>query len=90
MATNETSVKKSLVTPVVFTIKVSAKRISDKGTFSGLDVISVTSETKGLEGLRVAAPFQGGGAMYLKVDALTGLKVGEAKAAEKPEARKLW
>ncbi len=88
---NETTIKKALSKPVEVTIKVRAKRISEKGTLSGIEVLSVESSNKALEGLKVAAPFQGGGAMYLKVDSLKGLDVTDGPAAkEAPPAKKLF
>lgn len=84
MANNEPTIKKPLAKPVEFTIKVRAKRISEKGTFSGLEVLSVESSNKALEGLKVSAPFQGGGSMYLKVESLKGLSIADGPA-DKPE-----
>lgn len=78
---NEAS-RKVRIAPVTFVIEVTADKVSEKGTFSGLSIKSVKSSVKELQGqLRVAAPVQGGGAMYLKTESLKGLDVqGEVGA----------
>ncbi len=73
---NTVAARKVSITPITFVIEVVAERISEKGTFSALKVTSVKSSVKELVGhLKVSAPPQGGGAMYIKTDSLTGIKI---------------
>lgn len=71
--TIKATIKKS-IKPVTFTIQVTAKRINENGTFSNLEITSVTSPTRNST-LRAVAPPQAGGAMYLKCDSLEGLEI---------------
>ena len=84
--------KKVSIQPITFVIEVTASRVSEKGTFSGLTVTSVKSTSKDLANhLKVSVPPQGGGAMYLKTDTLKGVKVtGEVAAAVKKAEVKLF
>jgi len=87
MSNNEAA-PKVRIAPVTFVIEVTADKVSDKGTFSGLTVKSIKSTVKDLQGfLRVATPVRGGGALYIKTDSMKGLDVqGEVgtTAAKKP------
>jgi len=92
MSNNEAA-RKVRIAPVTFVIEVTADKVSEKGTFSGLTIKSIKSTVKDLQGfLRVAAPTQGGGAMYIKTDSMKGLDVqGEVgTAAAKPKTVKLF
>jgi hypothetical protein len=82
---NKEAAPKVRIAPVTFVIEVTADKVSDKGTFSGLTVKSIKSTVKELQGfLRVAAPPQGGGSMYIKTDSMKGLDVqGDITAAKK-------
>ena len=83
MATLGTATIKKAIVPVKIVIEVTASRINENGTFSGLEVTKVTSPGKELNGLRVSCPPQGGGSMYLKVDSLKGLTLKEGAASPK-------
>ena len=74
--------RKVRIAPVTFVIEVTADKLSEKGTFSGLTIKSIKSTVKDLQGsLRVACPPQGGGAMYIKADSIKGVTVlGEINA----------
>lgn len=88
---NEAS-RKAAIAPITFVIEVTAERVSEKGTFSGLKVQSVKSSVKDLAGhLKVACPPQGGGAMYIRTGSLKGVKVlGEVAKAAAKQAIKLF
>lgn len=83
---NEAS-RKVAIAPITFVIEVTAERVSEKGTFSGLKVQSVKSTIKDLAGaLKVAVPPQGGGAMYIRTESLKGVKVLGEVAKQTPKA----
>jgi hypothetical protein len=67
------TVKKS-IKPVTFTIKVTAKKVNENGTFSGLEIQGISGSVKNGT-FRVVAPPQAGGAMYIKCDTLDGLEL---------------
>jgi hypothetical protein len=73
MADVKATIKKS-IKPVTFTIQVTARKVNENGTFSNLEITSVTSPTRNGT-LRAVAPPQAGGAMYLKCDSLDGLEI---------------
>ena len=73
------TIKKS-IKPVTFTIQVTARKINENGTFSSLEITSITSPTKN-SSLRAVAPPQAGGAMYLKCDTLEGLEILQDSAS---------
>lgn len=85
--------KKLNIQPITFSIELTAERVNENGTFSGIKVTSVKSSSKELAGhLRVSAPPMGGGRMFLITDSLKGVKVlGEVKpSSAKPEKKKLF
>jgi len=84
--------KKVRIAPVTFVIEVTADKVSERGTFSGLTIKSIKSNVKELQSfLRVAAPVQGGGAMYIKTEAVEGLSIqGEVGTAAPKKAVKLF
>lgn len=70
---NTATLKKS-IKPVTFTITVTARKVNENGTFSAFEVQSVKSNIKN-NTLRVVAPPQGGGSLYIKCDSLDGLEL---------------
>jgi len=68
----QTTTVKRRIGATTLTIKVTANRINENGTFSSFEVVSVTGPNKTF---RMVAPPQGGGAIYLKVDSLEGIKI---------------
>ena len=69
----QATLKKS-IKPVSFTIKVTAKKVNENGTFSGLEIQGISGSVKNGT-FRVVAPPQAGGAMYIKCDTLDGLEL---------------
>lgn len=68
----QTTTIKRRIGATTLTIKVTAARINENGTFSSFEVVSVSGPNKTF---RMVAPPQGGGAIYLKVDSLEGIKI---------------
>lgn len=89
---NPVAARKVNIQPITFVIEVTAERVSEKGTFSGIKVASIKSSVKDLAGhLKVSVPPQGGGAMYLRTDSLKGVKVtGETETKAKAKEVKLF
>jgi len=69
-----TATLKKSIKPVTFTIKVTAKKVNENGTFSGLEIQGISGSVKNST-FRVVAPPQAGGAMYIKCDTLDGLEL---------------
>lgn len=69
----QATLKKS-IKPVTFTIKVTAKKVNENGTFSSFEVQSVTGSVKNST-FKVVAPPQAGGALYIKCETLEGMEV---------------
>jgi hypothetical protein len=68
----QTTTVKRRIGATTLTIKVTAGRINENGTFSSFEVVSVSGPNKTF---RMVSPPQGGGAIYLKVDSLEGIKI---------------
>ncbi len=82
----QATVKKS-IKPVTFTIKVTAKKVNENGTFSAFEVQSVTGSVKNST-FKVVAPPQAGGALYIKCETLEGMEVlQEGTASNAPKAK---
>jgi hypothetical protein len=78
---------KRRIAPVTITLVVKAGRINENGTFSSFEVISAKGANSTL---KASVPPQGGGAIYLKVESLEGIKIladddGPASAGPKPK-----
>lgn len=74
MADTPKALVKKSIKPVSFTLQVTARKINENGTFSQLEITSVSSPTRN-DTLRAVAPPQAGGAIYLKCDNLDGLEL---------------
>lgn len=85
----QTTTVKRRIGATTLTIKVTANRVNENGTFSSFEVISVSGPNKTF---RMVAPPQGGGAIYLKVDSLDGIKILQADdvTSVTPEKKKLF
>lgn len=79
---------KKPIKPVRLTVTVTASRINENGTFSGIQIESV----KGLDGLYAVSPPLSGGGIFFKVDTLENLTVleNEIKGASPLKKEKLF
>lgn len=85
------STAKKAIEPITFVIELTADKVNENGTFSGIKVGSIKSTSKELQGhLRVSCPPMGGGRMFLITDTLKGLKVLGEIGTAKPEKKKLF
>jgi hypothetical protein len=85
-----TATLKKSIKPITFYIEVTASKVNENGTFSGLTVQKVTSSVKSNETIRASVPPQAGGALYLKCDDLKGLQFVEGTLAGTVEKKKLF
>lgn len=69
-----TATLKKSIKPVTFYLEVTATKVNENGTFSGLTVQKVSSSVKSNETIRASVPPQAGGALYFKCDDLKGLE----------------
>lgn len=84
MSANKTATRKKNITPITFTVTLTASKINENGTFSSFQIDKV----KGPNGTaRAVAPPQGGGSIYLKVDSLEGIEVVTDAEAAAPKTK---
>jgi len=81
MSANTPTLKRSIA-PVTVTVEITATRINENGTFSGITAKVVKQSVKG-NAFTTAVPPMAGGAIYLKASSLEGLEV---LAADAPKA----
>lgn len=65
---------KRSIKPVTFTIKVTAAKVNENGTFSEFEVLDVTGSVRNST-FRISNSRQSGGAIYIKCDTLEGIEV---------------
>jgi len=77
---------KRAIDPIKVTITVICKRVNENGTLSGLE--DITASAKGVQ-VAAKSSNQSGGAIWLSVDSLKGLRVHKpsTKAASGPKAK---
>ena len=80
------TIKKS-IKPVTFTVTVTASRVNENGTFSGIQIESVKGPN---DTAYAVAPPMGGGAVYFKVDTLKGITVFDDDAPTTSVKKKLF
>lgn len=76
--------KKRPIETVTIQLTVTANRINENGTFSGLKVQKIT----GPKGIAASMPPQGGGSIYLKTDTLDGVEFREGEEAGTVQEKK--
>ncbi len=84
-----TATLKKSIKPVTFTIKVTAKKVNENGTFSGLEIQGISGSVKNST-FRVVAPPQAGGALYIKCETLEGMEVLQEGAQASAVKTKLF
>ena len=85
----QTATVKKSIKPVTFTIKVTAKKVNENGTFSGLEIQGISGSVKNGT-FRVVAPPQAGGALYIKCETLEGMEVLQEGTATNATKQKLF
>lgn len=86
-ATRATTQKRS-ISPVTLTIEVTATRINENGTLSGITAKVVKQSVKGNE-FKTSVPPMAGGAIYLKALSLDGLTLLQDDDNGKPPSAKV-
>lgn len=89
MATERKTTEKRNIAPVTLTVEITATRINENGTLSGITTKVIKQSLPKDNTLFVVAPTQAGGGMYAKVSNDAGLsyltvtEAGKAKAKVK-------
>ena len=82
-----TATQKRSIAPVTVTVEITATRINENGTLSGITAKVVKQPIKGNE-FKTSVPPMAGGAIYLKALSLEGLSI-VAEDAPKTAAAKV-
>ena len=78
-------VKRSIA-PVTFTIEVTATKVNENGTFSGITA-KIVKQPKGCE-FKTSVPPMAGGAVYFKTESLEGITLIESDSPKAPAEKK--
>lgn len=82
--------KRDLVKPVEITVKLTATRVNENGTFLGWEVENVSCSNPEIPAstLKVSAPPSGGGALYIRSETFEGVKIKDASAPKEEKTAK--
>jgi hypothetical protein len=78
---------KRSIEPVTLTVELTATRINENGTLSGITAKVVKQPIKGNE-FKTSVPPMAGGAIYIKALSLDGLKIVSEDGGQKEQAPK--
>jgi len=84
-----TPTAKRSIAPVTVTVEITATRINENGTLSGITAKVVKQSVKG-NTFSTAVPPMAGGAIYLKASSLEGLQVLAADAPKATAVKAKW
>lgn len=82
-----TPTAKRSIEPVTLTVELTATRINENGTLSGITAKVVKQPIKGNE-FKTSVPPMAGGAIYIKALSLDGLKIVSEDGGQKEQAPK--
>jgi hypothetical protein len=88
MSTHAPTAKRSIA-PVTVTVEITATRINENGTLSGITAKVVKQPIKGNE-FKTSVPPMAGGAVYLKAESLEGLVMQADEVAKAVAKAKLF
>jgi hypothetical protein len=88
MSTHAPTAKRSIA-PVTVTVEITATRINENGTLSGITAKVVKQPIKGNE-FKTSVPPMAGGAVYLKAESLEGLVLQADDVAKAVAKAKLF
>ena len=84
-----TPTAKRSIAPVTVTVEITATRINENGTLSGITAKVVKQPVKGNE-FKTSVPPMAGGAVYLKAESLEGLVMQADEVAKAVAKAKLF
>ena len=85
MSERKSTAKRSIA-PVTMTVEITATRINENGTLSGITARVIKQPIKGNE-FRTSVPPMAGGAIYLKALSLDGLSIVDDDAPKAMTAK---